>query len=147
LNRFQFLVSESQVGKPAHLKIVRGGADTNVTVEVSMQPKVKADEFETQFGFTVQEITDAIYRQNMLEDKEGVMVYFVEVGGAASTALLEEGDVIKKVESFDIKNLDEFKKSMDQLKDNKQIMLTVERGKNKRFVLLLPEQKKESIKP
>ncbi|MGB8656364.1 MAG: trypsin-like peptidase domain-containing protein [Candidatus Zixiibacteriota bacterium] len=147
LNRFQFLVSESQVGKPAHLKIVRGGADTNVTVEISMQPKVKADEFETQFGFTVQEITDAIYRQNMLEDKEGVMVYFVEVGGAASTALLEEGDVIKRVESFDIKNLDEFKKSMDQVKDNKQIMLTVERGKNKRFVLLLPEQKKESIKP
>jgi serine protease Do len=141
LNKFQVLVSESDVGKPAHLKIVRNGIDTGITVDISMQPKVKADEFETPFGFTVQEITDAIYRQYMLDDREGVMVSFVEVGGVASTAMLDEDDVIKKVEDLEIKNLDDFKKSLEQVKDKKQIMLTVQRGKNKRFVLLLPDQK------
>lgn len=147
LNKFQVLVSESDVGKPAHLKIVRNGIDTSITVDISMQPKVKADEFETPFGFTVQEITDAIYRQYMLDDREGVMVSFVEVGGVASTAMLDEDDVIKKVEDFGIKNLDDFKKSLEQAKDKKQIMLTVQRGKNKRFVLLLPDQKKEQTEP
>jgi len=141
LNKFQFLVSESQVGKPALLKIVRNGRDTTITAEMSIQPKVKADEFETPFGFTVQEITDVIYRQYMLEDREGVLVSFVEVGGVASTAMLDEDDVIKKVEDFKVKNLDDFKKSLDQVKDKKQIMLTVKRGKNNRFILLLPEQK------
>ena len=146
LNKFQFLVSQSKVDEPAQIKIVRYGSPMNVEVEIARQPKVKADEYETDFGFTVKEITDAIYRQYMLDDKEGVLVSFVEVGGIASTAQLEEDDIIKKVEGFEIKNLDEFKKGIEQLKDEKQIMLTVKRGKSKRFVLLLPEEeKKEKI--
>ncbi|NIM99148.1 MAG: PDZ domain-containing protein [candidate division Zixibacteria bacterium] len=148
LNKFQVLVSQSAVGKPARLRIVREGADTTISVEISMQPKVKADEFETELGFTVQEITDVIYRQYMLEDKEGVLVSFVEVGGVASTALLEDGDVIKKVEEFEIDDLEGFKQSLDQLKEKEQIMLTVMRGKEKRFVLLLPKkQEEEQAKP
>lgn len=147
LNKFQVLVSQSEVGKPARLKIKRDGIDTSITVRISEQPKVKADEFETELGFTVKEITDVIYRQYMLEDKKGVLVSFVEVGGVASTALLEAGDVIKKVEELEIKNLDDFKKSLDQVKDRKQILLTVKRGKNKRFILLLPDQKKEQTEP
>ena len=147
LNKFQVLVSQSQVGKPVLLNIVREGIDTNITVDISMQPKVKADEFETDFGFTVKEITDAIYRQYMLEDKEGVMVSFVEVGGVASTALLEEEDVIKKLEEFEIKNLNDFKENLDLVKDKEQIMLTVKRGKNLRFILLLPKQEEKGATP
>jgi len=147
LNRFQVLVSQSEVGKPATLGIIRGGMDTNITVLVSIQPKVKADEYETEFGFTVKEITDAIYRQYMLDDKEGVMVSFVEVGGVASTALLEEEDVIKKVEDFKIKNLEDFKRILELVKDREQIMLTVKRGKFKRFILLSPDHEREEAKP
>jgi hypothetical protein len=33
------------------------------------------------------------------------------------------------------------------VKDKKQIMLTVKRGKNNRFILLLPEEKKEQAQP
>ena len=142
LNKFQFLVSQSKMGEPAQIKIVREEIPLNIEVEIAKQPKVKADEFETEFGFTVKEITDAIYRQYMLDDKEGVLVSFVEVGGVASTARLQEDDIIKRVEKFEIKNLDEFKESLKQVKDEKQIMLTVKRGKSKRFVLLLPEEEK-----
>ncbi len=140
LNRFQVMVSESEVGTPAHLKIVRQGRDTTIAVDISMQPKVKADEFETDYGFTVKEITDALYQQYMLNDKNGVFVSFVEVGGVASTALLEEGDIIKQVEKLPIATLDDFKQSLEQVKSREQIMLTVNRGKNKRFILLLPEK-------
>jgi len=140
LNKFQFLISQSKVGEPALIKIVRYGIPVNIKVEVARQPKVKADEYETSFGFTVKEITDAIYRDYMLDDKEGVLVSFVEVGGAASTAQLQEDDIIIKVEKLEIKNLDDFKKSLEQVKNEKQIMLTVKRGKNKQFVLLLPEE-------
>jgi serine protease Do len=143
LNKFQFLVSQSKVGESAKIKVVRYGIIVNMEVEVARQPKVKADEYETKFGFTVKEITDAIYREYMLDDKEGVLVSFVEVGGVASTAQLEEGDIIKKVEKLEIKNLDDFKKSLDQVKDEKQIMLTVKRGKTQRFVLLSPEEEKK----
>jgi S1-C subfamily serine protease len=135
------------VGAPARLKIARDGRDTSIIIQISKQPKVKADEFESEWGLTVKEITDAMYRQNMLEDREGVMVSFVEVGGVASTALLHEGDVIKRVEQFEIKNLDDFKQSAELVKDKEQIMLTVMRGKNLRFVLLLPEQEEKEATP
>ncbi len=141
LNKFQVMVSQSEVGKPVEMNIVREGKDISLSASVSMQPKVKADEFETEFGFTAMEITDAIYRAHMLEDKKGVLVSFVEVGGVASTALLEEGDIVKKVEEFPVETLDGFKQSLQQVKDRDRIMLTVNRGKNKRFVLLLPERK------
>ena len=147
LNKFRVLVSQTEVGAPARLKIARDGKDTSITIEISKQPKVKADEFEAEWGITVKEITDAMYRQNMLEDREGVMVSFVEVGGVASTALLREGDVIKKVERFEIKSLDDFKASVEQVKDREQIMLTVMRGKNLRFVLLLPKQEEKGATP
>ena len=143
LNKFQFLVSQSKVGESAKIKVVRYGIAVDMEVEVARQPKVKADEYETKFGFTVKEITDAIYREYMLDDKEGVLVSYVEVGGAASTAQLQEDDIIKKVEKFEIKNLDDFKKSLDQVKEEKQIMLTVKRGKTQRFVLLSPEEQKK----
>ncbi|MFQ6032846.1 MAG: trypsin-like peptidase domain-containing protein [Candidatus Zixiibacteriota bacterium] len=147
LNKFQFLVSQSRVKEPAGVKIIRYGTLMDIKVEIARQPKVKADEYETDFGFTVKEITDAIYRQYMLDDKEGVLVSFVEVGGVASTAQLQEDDIIKKVEKIEIRDLDDFKKSLEQLEYEKQIMLTVKRGKTKRFVLLLPEEeeKKEKI--
>jgi serine protease Do len=143
LNKFQFSVSQSKAGESAKIKVVRYGIAVDMEVEVARQPKVKADEYETKLGFTVKEITDAIYREYMLEDKEGVLVSYVEVGGAASTAQLQEDDIIKKVEKFEIKNLDDFKKSLDQVKDEKQIMLTVKRGKTQRFVLLSPEEEKK----
>jgi len=142
LNKFQFLVSQTKVGEPAQIKIVRNGTPMTIRIEIASQPKVKADEYETDFDFTVKEITDAIFRLYMLDDKEGVLVSFVEVGGVASTAQLQEDDIIKKVEEFEIKNLDDFKESFKQVKDEKQIMLTVKRGKSKRFVLLLPEEEK-----
>jgi serine protease Do len=143
LNKFQVMVSQSPVGKPANLRVYRAGTDTTISVDISMQPKVKADEFETDFGFTVEEITDVIYRQYMLEDRNGVIVSFVEVGGVASTALLEEGDVIKKIEEHQVKDLEEFKEKLDQVKEKEQIMLTVKRGKENRFVLLLPKKQEE----
>ncbi len=140
LNKFQFLVSQSKVQESARMKILRDGTPIDVAVEVAKQPKVKADEHESNLGFTVKEITDAIYRQYMLDDKDGVLVSFVEVGGVASTAQLQEDDVITKVGEFEIRNLQDFKESLEQVKDQKQIMLTVKRGKTKRFVLLLPEE-------
>lgn len=145
LNKFQVMVSESEVGEPANLKIVRQGRDTTISISVSMQPKVKADEFETEYDFTVKEITENLYEQYMLDDKEGVLVSFVEVGGVASTALLEEGDIVKRVAEYRIKTLDEFKENLESVKDRTEIMLTIKRGKNNRFILLLP--KKEEGEP
>jgi serine protease Do len=143
LNRFSFLVSESPVGEFTTIRIQRKEKVLDLKVKVALQPKVKAEEYETDLGFTVKEITDVIYREYMLEDKEGVFVSFVEVGGSASQGELSDEDVIKKVEDLKISGLDDFKKALEKVKDQKQILFAIKRGKNQRFILIQPGIKKE----
>jgi serine protease Do len=143
LNRFSLLVSESPVGKYVSLRIKRKENSLDLRAKIALQPKVKPEEYETDLGFTVKEITDGIYRDYMLEDKEGVLVSFVEVGSPSSQGELSEGDVIKKIEDMKISTLDDFKKSLEKVKGQKQILLAIKRGKNQRFILIQPGSKKE----
>jgi serine protease Do len=142
LNRFSYLVSESRVGEYVPIKIKRKEDFLEIKAKIALQPKVKAEEYETELGFTVKEITDVIYRNYMLEDKEGVFVSYVEVVSPASQGELAEEDVIKKIEDLNITSLEDLKKALEELKEKKELLLTVKRGKSKRFVLIPTHKKK-----
>jgi serine protease Do len=142
LNKFTTSISQTPPDHPARVKVKRGEKTLDLMVQVGIKPKAKGDEYETDLGFTVEEITDAIYRRRRLENKEGVLVSFVEVGSPAGEAELKEGDIIKKIEDIPIKDLENLKKALKELEDGKYLMFTVVRGKNKRFVLLIKEEEK-----
>lgn len=146
LNKFTTSVSQTPPEQPAKLKIKRGGKTLDLVVDVGTKPKAKGEEYETDLGFTVEEITDAIYRGRRLEDKEGALVSFVEVGGPAGEAELRQGDIIKKIERFSIKDIDALRDALEKLEDEKYLLFTVLRGKNKRFVLLIKEDEKQTEK-
>jgi len=141
LNKFSLLIAATPVGSKVPLEILRDQKKINLTLEVATQPKVKPEEYETDYGFTVQEITDNLYRMRRLEDKNGVYVSYVGVGGAAGQADLDQGDVIRRVETIEVNNLKKFKDALQQVKGKKQILLQVKKGKLGRFVLLEPEEK------
>lgn len=142
LNKFTTAVSQTPPEQKADLKVIREGKSLDLLIEIGTKPKVKADEHESDLGFTVKEITDAIYRTRRLQDKEGVLVSFVEVGGPAGKAELKEGDIIKRIEDYQINDIENLKEALKDLKDEKELMLTVVRGKNKKFVLLIKEEEK-----
>jgi len=141
LNKFAQLIASTPVKTKATMEILRDQKKMEIQMEVGTQPKVKPEEFESEYGFTVEEITDNLFRTKRLEDKNGVYVSYVDVAGAAGAADLEPGDVIKKVENLEANNLAEFKEVIKQTKGKKQIMLQVKKGKMGRFVLLEPEEK------
>jgi S1-C subfamily serine protease len=136
LNAFSLSISETPVGEPIELKIRRGKEEKKLVLNVGSQPKVKPEEFETGLGFTVKEITEGLYRQYALPDKLGVLVSFVEVGGAAFQGKLSEGDVIVKVEDTEVADLPSFKTAIDKHAKKSQLLLRVVRGKDKVFVLI-----------
>lgn len=144
LNKFSLLISQTKPEKEAKLKIKRGDLLIDLEVKIGQKPKVKADEYETDLGFTVEEITDFMYKRYRLEDKVGVLVSYVEVGSPASKGELSESNVIKKIEELEITTLDDFKDALEKLKDKKYLLLTVKKGKNKRFVLIIKEEEKEN---
>jgi len=143
LNRFSLMVSQTPLGREVPVKILRDNQVKEVKVNITEQPKVDAEEYETGLGFTVKEITENMFRQRMLDDKEGVLVSFVDVAGPASQGELDEGDIIIKVDALPIKTLDDFKKAVSTVKEKKHIMLVVKRGKAQRFILIAPEVKTE----
>jgi len=145
LNRFAQLIAATAVGTEVKMEILRDNKKQELTLAVGTQPKVKPEEFETEYGFTVEEITDNLFRTRRLEDKNGVYVTYVDVAGAGGAADLEMGDVIRRVEDKVVNDLTDFKDAIKQQKEKKQILLQVKKGKLGRFVLLEPEEKQAKV--
>ena len=136
LNKLTLLIAQTSVGSEKTLTIYRGGDTRKITVTVGEQPKVKADEYETSFGFTVKEITDDMFRTMLLETTEGVFVSFVDVGTVADKASLMEGDVITGVNHSPTPDFKSFKASMAKYSSDNFILLSVLRGKEHMLALL-----------
>lgn len=136
LNRFTLAVSQSKINEKKSIEIYRNGKVRTLEVTIGQKPKVKADEFETDFDFTVEEITDRMFRRYLLETKEGVYVRFVEVGSAADKGGLMAGDIITKVGNKKTRSLDDFKKAIKEADNPDFLMLRVLRGKSHAFALL-----------
>jgi serine protease Do len=147
LNKFSVDVSQVGIGQKKQIKIIRDGKPITVTVIIGQKPKVKADEYETDFDFTVEEITDEMYRDYLLETKEGVYVRFVEVGSPADKGGLESGDIITRVGDTNIRNLAEFKKAMKAINKPDYLLLRMLRGKNYAFALLDFTEKEKPSTP
>ena len=147
LSKFTLAVSQSKVGERKNLEIIRDGKRQTIEVAIGQTPKVKPDEYETPFDFTVEEITENMFRRYLLQTQEGVYVSFVEVGSPGDRGGLMSGDVVTAVGERKTKNLDEFKKALSEIEKPDFLLLSVLRGKERAFALLdFTEQENESSK-
>jgi serine protease Do len=135
LNTFILIVSSHDAGDQVNLTVHSGGVMSNKSIIIGRQPKVKADEFETPYGFRAKEITFNLARVLRLSSQDGVFVDFVEVGGVASEAELSEGDVIRAIEGQAVNTLADFKGLIESLGDHDMLLLQVQRGNVDRLVL------------
>jgi len=136
LNKLTLMVAQTPVGTEKTLSIYRDGEIRNIKIIIGEQPKIKADEYETKFGFTAKEITDDMYRTFMLETRDGVLVSFVDVGTVADKADLTDGDVITTVNSKPTPDFKTFKKVLSGASEQNYILLSVLRGKEHYLCLL-----------
>jgi len=136
LNKLTLIIAQTPVGAVKTLTLYRGGATKNLKVVIGEQPKVKPDEYETKYGFTVKEITDDLYRTHLLQARDGVYVSFVDVGTIADKGNLAEGDVIMAVDEKKTPDFNAFKSAMEASEKESYILLSVLRGKDRRLALL-----------
>jgi serine protease Do len=136
LSKFTMAVSACKVGDKKLLEIIRDGKQRTIELKVGQKPKVNPDEYETDFDFTVEEITEDMFRRYLLQTREGVYVRFVEVGSPGDKGGLIAGDIITRVGDKDIKNLDDFKKAMNEIGKPDYTLLRVMRGKEYAYALL-----------
>ena len=138
LGQFQRLVAMGTVGKRVQLRMLRDGAEQRTEVELGMQPDVVPDEEETDFGFTVQELTEHLVRRHRLDRRDGVIVSFVERGSEGAESGLATGDVIEQVDSRAVDDIVGFREAMSVLDGGRPFLIRARRGTDTRFMLIVP---------
>ncbi len=140
VGQFQRLVARGDVGKRVNIRLLREGEKQKVEATLGRQPKVVPDEEETDYGFSVQEVTESLYRQQRLDQREGVLVSFVENGSEAAEAGMHPGDLIIQVEGTEIGSIDSFRSTMQGISTLSPFLVKVRRGNDYRYILIVPRK-------
>jgi serine protease Do len=102
-------------------------------------PELLPDDSEARVltGLTVMDLTKEIVRQlGFNKEERGVIVVRVEPGSPAYEAEMRKGDVIKEINRKEIDNLETFNRLAADIKRNESVLLFVNRGEKKFYVLL-----------
>ena len=138
IGQFQRLVALTGIGETVALEVVRGDETVQLQATLGAQPKLVPDEEETDFGFTVQEVTENLYRSHRLKDKDGVLVSFVENGSEAAEAGMSKGDLIVRVGDAAVADISGFRSSMGQVPRETPFLVQAKRGNDLRYLLIVP---------
>jgi len=127
------LVSNSEVGKVKPLLIQRGKKESTVEVKLGELPETvdrsvtPTEQSSSKFGIRVDEIDSAIARQYGINENEtGVVVTGVDSDGRAAR-VLQVGDIIKRIGEKDIRNVVEYQKALEEVK-NDVVLVLIKRG-------------------
>jgi len=138
LGGFQRLVAGVAPGEPVEIELLRERRPLTVHATLAAQPKVEPEEVETEVGFHVQEITEAIFREQRLASRAGAYVSFVASGSPAAEAGLDVGDVVRRIESQPIEDLEDFRTAIAGVESASRFLMTAERGDETLFLLIRP---------
>ncbi len=138
IGTFQRMVAQTPIGNRVPVQVMREGQATRLEATLGVQPKVVPDEQETDFGFTVQEVTENLYRAHRLSQRVGVIVSFVERGSEAEEAGLAAGDLIFSLEGQAVSDIESFRVALAALPQGRPFLVRARRGTDTRFLLLAP---------
>ena len=136
-------VLKKQVGQKIEFEVVREGKQIKVSVTTAKMPSEPKERKESQreikewFGLRVRPITPEIAKQLNLMKAEGVVITGVDPGSIAQEAGLQEGDVILEVNRQKIRNEEDYRKAMREVKPDKGALLLIGRGDSTFFVSLV----------
>jgi len=140
------VVGSTPVGKKVPVKVIRGGRSQTLWVKLGELPDqdetiARAEASKTtsdnRLNISVADLTDD--QRKELEIDGGILVETVG-DGAAGDAGIREGDIILRIDSKPVKNIDEFEKSIEKLPTGKSIAILVQRRGGPIFLALkVPE--------
>ncbi|HNR35608.1 MAG TPA: PDZ domain-containing protein [Candidatus Hydrogenedentes bacterium] len=120
---FTKLVREIGVGQTVPLRVLREGKPLDLEITLAARPKSARDAGEYKdevFGLTVRELTtDVRILLNLGEDVKGVIIRRVKSGSIANLAGMRPGVVIMELGRNPIATLDDFKKAVTKLVEEK----------------------------
>ena len=106
----QNTIANLPVGSPVRLGVKRGGQTLELTAVTEILESWVGEEWAFEkWGLSVRKVSRAYARENQLTDDSGVIVLGVQPGYPAAEAGLARGDIITKVGSEPVRELDRLK--------------------------------------
>ncbi len=141
------MVAESRTGGESTLKVLRSGKEFTVRVGIVEMPRDAAEVIPGSLpddpsarvltGLAVMDLSKEIIKQlGFNKDEKGVVVARIEPGSPADDAEIKKGDIIKEMNKRQINTLDDFNKIATNIKGNESVLLLVNRGGKKFYVIL-----------
>jgi serine protease Do len=135
------LVAETPIGTTVSVRTQRKGAQQDVTLRVAEMSGDAAapaghTQTPTELGMNVDGILEKYQRQFQLRDRTGVVVASVAPGGAAERAGIQAGDIIKEMNRFSVRNLNDYRTILRQVKSGASLLLLVKRVSNTFYVAM-----------
>jgi serine protease Do len=140
LDAFIRNVQKTGVGKPVELEVFRGGRVRKMELSLGRAPipmRTAPSYTSRDFGMKVRDLTfDFLQRTNLPRDLRGVMVEELEQGGWARVGGLREGDVIRAVQRWEIGSVEEIRRALDRIREEKirEVVFFLQRGADTVFV-------------
>jgi serine protease Do len=145
VNQFRSLVAGKHAGDKVSAKILREGKEKalNFTLgeraDVTLANRNKDTGSGAWLGINVASLNSQRARQWNIKEEEGVLVVRIDDKSPAS-GVLQEGDVIIEIDRKPVKDIDDFKKISEDLKDRKTgILFRFVRSGRKTFDVVKPE--------
>ncbi len=125
------LVANTKVGNAVPVEVLRDGKTTTLTVEIAKldEPEPASGPVQKgKWGMAMRELNPEERDQMNLKDGEGVIVAGVNPDSPAAEAGVREGDVILEVNRTPVKSVDELKKEIAKVVENKPLLLLLRRS-------------------
>ena len=138
LTELTTMVAQMAPGSDVDVKVLRNGKESDFKVTLGTLPDTLSEsaeeEIKEEIGITANEITPQIASQFKLGESEGVVITNVDRGSIAAEAGLQPGDVILEISKKPIKNLDDYRSAMDEVKEGGSALFLVKRGENTIYI-------------
>ena len=137
------LVAGLNVGETAAVKVLRDGNLKHYQVTVAKRTDARLTakkapvKSDSELGIQVADLSSDTARRFDVSDTEGVVLVGIKSGSRGEIAGLQVGDVIKGVNREEVKNVDDFKRIVDDLKTGDAIAMLIKRRNRGFFAVQL----------
>lgn len=140
----QMKVANTPPGKKVNIVVWRDKKRVSIDLVVGEMPAEEPVAYETEEklwrGIKVSSLTDEIKEQYGIDDKEGVVVTYVEGGSIADESGIKVGSVIKMIGNYKISNISDYRKAIKNIPKNSNVRVLLKYGGVSRFVILKGEK-------
>ncbi|OQX91671.1 MAG: hypothetical protein B6D58_06965 [candidate division Zixibacteria bacterium 4484_95] len=121
------VITYARVGSTLTVTILRDKDTLNINLTPEELPIKNAPSYTDRFGLNVVTITKQLAGIYGIRDNRGVMIADVKENSLASSWGLQEGDIIRRINRTSIKDINDYKKTIENIHSGYKVLFIIER--------------------